>query len=72
MKLIVCGAGVIGSNLAKYLSEERHEVTLIEQKSSVAARVTEKLDARPALLTRNSMLMFSCSRRSIIAGQALF
>ena len=46
MKLIVCGAGVIGSNLAKYLSEERHEVTLIEQKSSVALRVTEKLDAR--------------------------
>jgi trk system potassium uptake protein TrkA len=46
MKLIVCGAGVIGSNLAKYLSEERHEVTLIEQKSSVAARVTEKMDAR--------------------------
>jgi trk system potassium uptake protein TrkA len=46
MKLIVCGAGVIGSNLAKYLSEERHEVTLIEQKTSVADRVTEKLDAR--------------------------
>ena len=46
MKLIVCGAGVIGSNLAKYLSEEGHEVTLIEQKASVAARITEKLDAR--------------------------
>jgi len=46
MKLIVCGAGVIGSNLARYLSDEGHEVTLIEQKDSVAARVREKVDAR--------------------------
>ncbi|MDF1536473.1 MAG: Trk system potassium transporter TrkA [bacterium] len=46
MKLIVCGAGVIGSNLAKYLSEEGHEVTLIEQKAGVAARATEKFDVR--------------------------
>ncbi|UCG38116.1 MAG: Trk system potassium transporter TrkA [bacterium] len=45
-RLIVCGAGVIGSNLAKYLSEEGHEVTLIEQKQSVADRAAEKLDVR--------------------------
>jgi trk system potassium uptake protein TrkA len=46
MKLIVCGAGVIGSNLAKYLSDEGHEVTLIEQKENVASRAKEKVDAR--------------------------
>jgi len=45
-RLIVCGAGVIGSNLAKNLSEEGHEVTLIEQKPNVAARATEKLDVQ--------------------------
>jgi trk system potassium uptake protein TrkA len=45
MKLIVCGAGVIGSNLAKYLSDEGHEVTLIEQKENVASRAKEKVDA---------------------------
>ena len=45
-RLIICGAGVIGSNLAKYLAEERHEVTLIEQKQNVAARATEKLDVQ--------------------------
>jgi trk system potassium uptake protein TrkA len=44
--LIICGAGVIGSNLAKYLAEEGHEVTLIEQKQNVAARATEKLDVQ--------------------------
>jgi trk system potassium uptake protein TrkA len=45
-RLIVCGAGVIGSNLAKYLAEEGHEVNLIEQKESVAARAAEKLDVQ--------------------------
>jgi trk system potassium uptake protein TrkA len=45
-KLIVCGAGVIGTNLAKYLAEEGHEVTLIEHKPGVAARATEKLDVQ--------------------------
>ena len=45
-RIIICGAGVIGSNLAKYLSEEGHEVNLIELKKSVAARAAEKLDAQ--------------------------
>ena len=45
-RLIVCGAGVIGSNLAKNLSEEGHEVNLIEQKPNVAARATDKLDVQ--------------------------
>jgi len=46
MRLIVCGAGVIGSNLARYLSDEGHEVTIVEQKDNVAARAKEKMDAR--------------------------
>lgn len=46
LKLIVCGAGIIGSNLAKNLSEEGHEVTLIEQKPGVAERAAEKLDVQ--------------------------
>lgn len=45
-RLIVCGAGIIGSNLAKNLAEEGHEVNLIEQKPSVAARASEKLDVQ--------------------------
>ncbi len=45
-RLIICGAGVIGSNLAKYLSAEGHEVNLIEQKQTVATRASEKLDVQ--------------------------
>jgi trk system potassium uptake protein TrkA len=46
MKLIVCGAGVIGSNLAGYLSEDGHEVNLIEHRQKTAMKASEKLDVR--------------------------
>ncbi|UCF31327.1 MAG: Trk system potassium transporter TrkA [bacterium] len=46
MRLIICGAGVIGSNLARYLSDEGHEINLIEQRQSTAKKASEKLDVR--------------------------
>jgi trk system potassium uptake protein TrkA len=46
VKLIICGAGVIGSNLGRYLPEEGHEVNLIEQDEKAARRASEKLDVR--------------------------
>jgi trk system potassium uptake protein TrkA len=58
MKLVICGAGVIGSNLARYLSEEGHEVNLIEQDEKSAHRASEKLDVR--------VLVGSASQPSIL------
>ncbi len=46
MKIIIVGAGVIGSNLAKSLSEEIHEVYLIESNEAIAQRLDEKIDAK--------------------------
>jgi trk system potassium uptake protein TrkA len=46
MKLVICGAGVIGSNLGRYLAEEGHEVNLIEQDEKAARQAGEKLDVR--------------------------
>ncbi len=46
MKLIICGAGVIGFNLAGYLSEDGHEVNLIEHRQKIAMKASEKLDVR--------------------------
>jgi trk system potassium uptake protein TrkA len=46
MKLIICGAGVIGSNLAMYLAEEGHGVHLIEAEEKAALKANEKLDVR--------------------------
>jgi len=46
MKILICGAGIIGFNLAKYLALEGHEVELIELNESVANKAHEKLDVR--------------------------
>ena len=44
MKAIVIGAGELGYHLAKYLSEDEHEVTMIEQDDLVASHCVGHLD----------------------------
>ncbi len=46
MKITIVGAGVIGSNLAKDLSEQKHEVYIVEKDSEVASKANEKIDAK--------------------------
>ncbi len=46
MRIVIVGAGVIGSNLAKSLSEENHEVYLVESDTEAAQKADEKLDAK--------------------------
>jgi len=46
MKIIIVGAGIIGTNLAVSLSKENHEVFLIEVNEDVARKVDEKVDAK--------------------------
>jgi trk system potassium uptake protein TrkA len=45
MRIVIVGAGVIGSNLARELSQE-HEVYLVEQDKETADKVNEKLDVK--------------------------
>lgn len=44
MKIIVVGAGEVGSHIAKILSHEGHDVTIIEADADKAANVQEQLD----------------------------
>ncbi len=46
MRIVIVGAGIIGANLAKELSEEKHEVYVIENREEVARRADEKLDVK--------------------------
>jgi len=46
MKIIIVGAGRIGINLAKSLSDENNEVYLIERNEQIAGRASEKLDIK--------------------------
>jgi trk system potassium uptake protein TrkA len=44
MRTVIIGAGEVGSNTARMLSEEGHDVVLIEQDETLVERASEQLD----------------------------
>lgn len=44
MKVIICGAGQVGGQIALRLSEEGHAVTIVDTNPALVRRVTERLD----------------------------
>ena len=46
MKVIVCGAGQVGTNIARHLATEHNDVTVIDQSPELVRRVTETLDVQ--------------------------
>ncbi len=44
MKVVICGAGQVGTAIAAYLSEEGNNVTLIDQNPELIARANETLN----------------------------
>jgi trk system potassium uptake protein TrkA len=44
MKVIVCGAGQVGFQIARHLSQEDNDVTVIDQKADLLRSVTDGLD----------------------------
>ena len=49
MKVIVCGAGQVGFNIARYLAQENNDVTVIEQSPELARRVADVLDVQAVI-----------------------
>ncbi|TWI37112.1 Trk system potassium transporter TrkA [Paracoccus sulfuroxidans] len=46
MKIIICGAGQVGWHIARYLSSERNDVTLIDTNADLVRRATDALDVQ--------------------------
>ncbi|MEM1266853.1 MAG: Trk system potassium transporter TrkA [Pseudomonadota bacterium] len=44
MKVIICGAGQVGGQLARHLSTEGNNVTVVDQDSMLIRRITDRLD----------------------------
>ncbi len=44
MKVIVCGAGQVGYNIARHLSGEHNDVTVIDQSPDLVKRINDNLD----------------------------
>lgn len=46
MKIIICGAGRVGFYLAKYLSQEDHDIVVVDRDLDLIANINDKLDVR--------------------------
>lgn len=46
MKIIICGAGQVGWQIARHLSGERNDVTVIDNNPDLVRRATESLDVQ--------------------------
>jgi len=44
VKVIVCGAGQVGSNIAQHLALENNDVTVIDQSSELVRRIEESFE----------------------------
>lgn len=46
MKVVICGAGQVGFNIARYLASENNDVTVIDQSPELIGRVSDLLDVQ--------------------------
>ena len=46
MKVIICGAGQVGWQIARHLSGERNDVTIVDSNADLVRRATETLDVQ--------------------------
>jgi len=46
MKVIICGAGQVGANIARYLATENNNVTVIDQSPELIQKLSDQLDVQ--------------------------
>ena len=46
MNIIICGAGEVGYNIARLLSDEKNEITIIDHDENRIEHISGKLDVR--------------------------
>ena len=46
MKVIICGAGQVGWQIARHLSAEQNDVTVVDNNPELVRRATDTLDVQ--------------------------
>lgn len=46
MQVIICGAGQVGSNIARYLASENADITIIDQSAELITKISDSLDVK--------------------------
>ncbi|OUS16698.1 Trk system potassium transport protein TrkA, partial [Rhodospirillales bacterium 47_12_T64] len=46
MKVVICGAGQVGFNIARYLASENADITVIDRDPALVSKITDSLDVK--------------------------
>ncbi|MEE8204061.1 MAG: Trk system potassium transporter TrkA [Alphaproteobacteria bacterium] len=46
MKVLICGAGQVGFNIARYLASENNDITVIDQSPELVRKISDSLDVK--------------------------
>ena len=46
MKVIICGAGKVGTSIAKHLVDQSNDVTVIDQSVDLIGNIRDKIDLK--------------------------
>ena len=46
MKVIICGAGQVGWQIARHLASEKNDVTIVDNDQDLVSRATDTLDVK--------------------------
>ncbi|MBT5914408.1 MAG: methyltransferase, partial [Rhodospirillaceae bacterium] len=46
MKVVICGAGLVGTGIAQHLAGENNDVTIVDQDATLVRKISETLDVR--------------------------
>ena len=46
MKIVICGAGLVGASIAEHLANENNDVTVIDQNEALVRKISESQDVR--------------------------
>ncbi len=46
MKVVICGAGQVGFHIARYLSGEQNDVTVVDQSAELIGKINDQLDVQ--------------------------
>ena len=49
MKVIICGAGKVGTSIAKHLVSQQNDVTVIDQSTDLIKDINEKVDLKTVI-----------------------
>ena len=59
MKVIICGAGKVGTSIARHLVDQNNDVTVIDQSKDLIDNIRDKFDLKTIIGSASNLLIIA-------------